>query len=269
MSAATFPAASASRSFTMRWAPSAARRREIAAPRPPTGTRDEGDASVHAGIVGWGSDARSRRRDVAGALACAHGPERHHVCAAALHPSLPLVALRAGRPCVGGLAARPRSARPTGSTATSRATRPGAASSARSSTRPPIVCCLHRLRSARSSSTGRCPRGSRVAVLVREIVVGGALALLTLFGHEAHSTSRGSGKAGTLALMFSLPAFLLAASDSSCGTTRFMVGAWVFGVRPASCSGTTPQCTYVPDGPPGAPRRASSPTAGASREVGT
>ena len=168
------------------------------------GTGDEGDASVHAGIVGWGSDARSRRRDVAGAVACAHGPERHHVSRLCCIPLFLWLLFGAGQPCAAAWLLGV-SARPTGSTATSPATSTRCPSSARSSTRPPtvslfIVCVggdPHRRVGAHVVRVSRCSRARSSS--------GGTLALLTLFGMKRFDVTW-VGKAGTFVLMFAFPA---------------------------------------------------------------
>ena len=91
---------------------------------------------------------------------------------------------------------------------------------------------------------GSVPTWFGVAVLAREIVVGGALALLTLFGMKRFDV-KWVGKAGTFALMFSFPAFLLAASDSSVADAARVV-AWVTGL-PGLVFAYYSAVTYVPE----------------------
>jgi cardiolipin synthase (CMP-forming) len=76
---------------------------------------------------------------------------------------------------------------------------------------------------------GAAPLWFSVAVLVRELAVGGTLALLTLLGMKRFDVTW-FGKAGTFGLMVSFPSFLLAA-----GTTGFWDGfglvlGWGFGM---------------------------------------
>lgn len=68
-----------------------------------------------------------------------------------------------------------------------------------------------------------------VAVLVREVVVGGAVAVGTLaFGMERFDVTFW-GKAATFLLMFAVPGFLMGASDFP-GASGFQVAAWILGV---------------------------------------
>lgn len=91
---------------------------------------------------------------------------------------------------------------------------------------------------------GSVPTWFGVAVLVREIVVGATLVLLTVFGMQRFDV-KWVGKAGTFALMFSLPAFLLAASDSPVADIAEVV-AWVTGL-PGLVLSYYAAATYVPE----------------------
>ncbi|HTN78246.1 MAG TPA: CDP-alcohol phosphatidyltransferase family protein [Acidimicrobiales bacterium] len=91
---------------------------------------------------------------------------------------------------------------------------------------------------------GSVPTWFGVAVLVREIVVGGTLALLTLFGMQRFDV-KWVGKAGTFALMFAMPAFLLSASDSPLAGFMTLV-AWGFGI-PGLVLSYYSAITYVPE----------------------
>lgn len=91
---------------------------------------------------------------------------------------------------------------------------------------------------------GAVPAWFGIAVLAREIVVGGALALLTLFGMKRFDV-KWVGKAGTFALMFSFPLFLLAASDSRVADAA-QVLSWVFGI-PGLVLSYYAAYTYIPE----------------------
>ena len=91
---------------------------------------------------------------------------------------------------------------------------------------------------------GSVPTWFGVAVLVREVVVGGTLALLTLFGMKRFDV-KWVGKAGTFALMFSFPAFLLSASDSQFADAARWI-AWGTGL-PGLVLSYYAAATYVPE----------------------
>lgn len=75
---------------------------------------------------------------------------------------------------------------------------------------------------------GSAPLWFGLAVLLREVLVGGSLVVLTALGMKRFDVSWW-GKAGTLALMFSFPAFLLA--NAGLATDDFfLLGAWCFGL---------------------------------------
>lgn len=91
---------------------------------------------------------------------------------------------------------------------------------------------------------GAAPLWISVLALGREVVIGGLLALLTVFGMKRFDVTW-FGKAGTFALMVSFPSFLLAA-----GTTGFWHGfgltlGWGFGV-PGLLLSYYSAFTYIP-----------------------
>ena len=92
---------------------------------------------------------------------------------------------------------------------------------------------------------GSVPTWFGVAVLVREVVVGATLAVLTLFFGMKRFDVKWVGKAGTFALMFSLPAFLLSASDSQVADAARLV-AWGTGL-PGLVLSYYAAITYVPE----------------------
>ncbi len=92
---------------------------------------------------------------------------------------------------------------------------------------------------------GSVPTWFGVAVLVREVVVGATLAVLTLFFGMKRFDVKWVGKAGTFALMFSLPAFLLSASDSQLADAARLV-AWGTGI-PGLVLSYYAAVTYLPE----------------------
>jgi cardiolipin synthase (CMP-forming) len=90
---------------------------------------------------------------------------------------------------------------------------------------------------------GSAPPVFSILVVVREVIVGGSLVVLTAFGMKRFDVSWW-GKAGTLALMVSFPAFLLA--DADVAVSGFMrVVAWGFGL-PGLVLSYYAAITYVP-----------------------
>lgn len=76
---------------------------------------------------------------------------------------------------------------------------------------------------------GSMPVWFGVAVLARELVVGGAVAVGTLaFGMERFDVTFW-GKTATLLLMFAVPGFLMGASDFP-GAAGFQIVAWILGI---------------------------------------
>jgi cardiolipin synthase len=91
---------------------------------------------------------------------------------------------------------------------------------------------------------GSAPLVFSILVVVREVLVGVTLVVLTLFGMKRFDVSWW-GKAGTFGLMVSFPLFLLgAAGDSSVNTVCWVCG-WLVGV-PALVMSYYAAVTYVP-----------------------
>ena len=68
-----------------------------------------------------------------------------------------------------------------------------------------------------------------VAVLVRELLVGGTIAVATIvFGMERFDVNWW-GKLATALLMFAIPGFMLGASDIA-GNEFFQVASWILGI---------------------------------------
>lgn len=65
-------------------------------------------------------------------------------------------------------------------------------------------------------------------VVIREVVLGGTVAILTLLGMKRFDVTF-LGKAATMALMFAMPAFLLGSSDFP-GHAVFQGLGWLFGI---------------------------------------
>jgi cardiolipin synthase len=90
---------------------------------------------------------------------------------------------------------------------------------------------------------GAAPLWFSLLVLVRELAVGGAMVVLTALGMKRVDVSWW-GKAGTLALMVSFPAFLL--SEAGISTEDlFRVIAWGFGI-PGLLLSYYAAFTYIP-----------------------
>ncbi len=66
-------------------------------------------------------------------------------------------------------------------------------------------------------------------VVVREVVFGGVVALLTLFFGMKRFDVTWWGKTATFLLMFALPGFMLGASDFP-GHALFLIAAWLMGI---------------------------------------
>ena len=75
---------------------------------------------------------------------------------------------------------------------------------------------------------GAIPLGFAGAVVVREVLVGGTLVALTLFGMDRFDVSWW-GKTGTFLLMVAFPLFCMGASDAGWADTAQLLG-WVAGV---------------------------------------
>jgi cardiolipin synthase (CMP-forming) len=91
---------------------------------------------------------------------------------------------------------------------------------------------------------GSMPVWFGLAVLVRELAVGGAVAIATLvYGMERFDVTF-LGKTATLLLMFAIPGFLLGASDFP-GSGGFQLVSWILGVPGLALSVYT-AIVYVP-----------------------
>lgn len=76
---------------------------------------------------------------------------------------------------------------------------------------------------------GAMPIWFGVAVLVREVVVGGSVAIATLVFDMQRFDVTWLGKSATFLLMFAVPGFLMGHSSVP-GADGFAVAAWIFGV---------------------------------------
>ena len=91
---------------------------------------------------------------------------------------------------------------------------------------------------------GSAPLVFSLLVVVREILVGGTLVLLTLFGMKRFDVSWW-GKAGTFGLMMAFPFFLLGSAGDSPVNTFFWVCGWLAGI-PALLFSYYAAITYIP-----------------------
>jgi cardiolipin synthase len=91
---------------------------------------------------------------------------------------------------------------------------------------------------------GSAPLVFSILVVVREVIVGGTLAALTMFGMKRFDVSWW-GKAGTFGLMVAFPCFLLGSAGDGVGNTLFWVGGWLVGV-PALLLSYYAAVTYIP-----------------------
>jgi cardiolipin synthase len=76
---------------------------------------------------------------------------------------------------------------------------------------------------------GSAPLWFSIAVLAREIVVGGTIAFATLVYKMPRFDVTWSGKTATFLLMFAFPGFMLGNSDFP-GADGFMLAAWIVGI---------------------------------------
>jgi cardiolipin synthase len=83
-----------------------------------------------------------------------------------------------------------------------------------------------------------------ILVVVREVIVGGTLAALTMFGMKRFDVSWW-GKAGTFGLMVAFPCYLMGSAGDGVGNTLFWVGGWLVGV-PALILSYYAAVTYIP-----------------------
>ena len=91
---------------------------------------------------------------------------------------------------------------------------------------------------------GSAPLWFSVLVVIRELLVGGALVVLTLFGMKRFDVSWW-GKAGTFGLMIAFPLFLLgSASDTPFSSLCWALG-WMCGI-PALAFSYYAAITYIP-----------------------
>ncbi|MDQ3469686.1 MAG: CDP-alcohol phosphatidyltransferase family protein [Actinomycetota bacterium] len=91
---------------------------------------------------------------------------------------------------------------------------------------------------------GAGPTWFVVAVVVREVLVGGSIAVATLaFGMARFDVSRW-GKLATLLLMFAVPGVMLGASDFP-GNDGFQIASWILGIPGLVLSWMT-GIAYVP-----------------------
>ena len=91
---------------------------------------------------------------------------------------------------------------------------------------------------------GSAPLVFSVLVVVREVLVGGSLAVLTLFGMKRFDVSWW-GKAGTFGLMMAFPFFLLGSAGDGAVNTFFWVCGWLAGI-PALLFSYYAAITYIP-----------------------
>ncbi len=91
---------------------------------------------------------------------------------------------------------------------------------------------------------GSAPLWFAWAVVVREVLVGGTVAIATLFfGMKRFDVTR-VGKLATLLLMFTFPGFMLGASDFP-GHQLFQIASWILGIPGLILSYYT-AVTYIP-----------------------
>ena len=88
------------------------------------------------------------------------------------------------------------------------------------------------------------PRWFCIAVLAREVLVGGAVAIATLVFHMQRFDVTFRGKLATALLMFAIPGFMLGSSDFP-GADAFQVAAWVLGLPGLVLSYAT-AVAYIP-----------------------
>jgi cardiolipin synthase len=92
---------------------------------------------------------------------------------------------------------------------------------------------------------GSMPLWFGIAVLVREIIVGGTIAIATLVFHMQRFDVTWWGKTATFLLMFAVPGFLMGNSDIP-AADAFTVAAWCFGIPGLILSYYT-AITYIPE----------------------
>ena len=91
---------------------------------------------------------------------------------------------------------------------------------------------------------GAGPLWFMIAVLARELLVGGAVAIATVFYGMARFDVTLLGKVATALLMFAIPGFMLGYSDFP-AHELFLVGSWILGI-PGLCLSIVTGIGYVP-----------------------
>ncbi len=91
---------------------------------------------------------------------------------------------------------------------------------------------------------GAGPLWFMIAVLARELLVGGAVAIATVFYGMARFDVTWLGKVATALLMFAIPGFMLGYSDFP-AHELFLVGSWILGI-PGLCLSIVTGIGYVP-----------------------
>ena len=94
-----------------------------------------------------------------------------------------------------------------------------------------------------------------VAVVAREVLVGGMMSIATLVFQMERFDVSWWGKLATFLLMFAIPGFMIGSSDFP-GHAGFQVAVVVRRASPASCSSWITAIAYVPQGPRRHRRRA-------------
>jgi cardiolipin synthase len=89
------------------------------------------------------------------------------------------------------------------------------------------------------------PRWFCIAVLVREVLVGGSIAIATLVFHMPRFDVTWWGKLATFLLMFAIPGFVLGSSDFP-GHSAFNAVAWLLGIPGLVLSYWT-AIAYIPE----------------------
>jgi cardiolipin synthase (CMP-forming) len=89
------------------------------------------------------------------------------------------------------------------------------------------------------------PRWFCIAVLVREVLVGGSIAIATLVFHMPRFDVTWLGKMATFLLMFAIPGFVLGSSDFP-GHSAFNAAAWMLGIPGLVLSYWT-AIAYIPE----------------------
>ena len=91
---------------------------------------------------------------------------------------------------------------------------------------------------------GSAPLWFCVLVVAREVIVGGTVAVATVFFGMKRFDVTWWGKTATFLLMFALPGFMLGASDFP-GNTGFQIASWILGIPGLALSYYT-AAAYVP-----------------------